>query len=142
MVNIRFEILFVEPDPVVADVQLNSCKTVSWFAPDLDVRLDVDTAELETVGDEILQELSHLEWISFDCRKVAQCHRAVCLLNPIFEITYDLLPNFCELNGDERLGLTADTRKCQQIIDERLHSAGGGLHPHQIVAAFRRQMSA
>src|SRR3954451_23811833 len=125
----------IEADAVVAHRDLGG---VSAHAPvDADDRRHVLPAELDPVGDEVLKQLTHPQWICGECRELADLHRGTCLMDDCFEIRDHVLCDLRQFDGLYSAGLGGDSREREQIVDQVLHTLRRGHHPVDVVSSRR-----
>ena len=101
----------------------------------LDHRRLLDAVELQPVGDQVLQQLPHLQRIGLDGGQMADLDPPAGLLDLHLQIGDDLAGDLGQIDGHEALPLRGDAREREQPVDQRLHPLGGALHPLEAVAA-------
>src|SRR6476620_9162272 len=134
------EIFFVKPDTVVFNPDLAQAVRTPVLFPlgvkmsaNLYYRRNAAAVKLESVADQILQKLPHLERVGLDGRKFGYIDTPARLLKPYFQIVDDIVRYVAEIGLDERLGLCGNPRKRQQVVDQGMHTPGGVLHTGEVI---------
>ncbi len=103
------------------------------LARHLDQRRLVDAVKFQAVGNQILQQLPHLQRVGLDRRKMIDLDAAAHPFDLGLEIACHLASDLLKVDGRELLALRRDARKRKQPVDQRLHPFGRRLHPLETV---------
>src|SRR5438874_11906821 len=140
-------VFFLEADSVVLDGEFAQFIDRLGFAAaakiplknlrvDFDHRLGIGWLKFQSVADEILQKLPHLERVGLDSRKGADFDFGFGLFDSDFRIGENFLRDERQVDRHKRLGGADNARESQQVVNERLHARGGVLHSLQVIAAL------
>src|SRR5580700_5011612 len=98
--------------------------------------------ELQSVANQILQELTHLHGIRVNAGQIAYFYHRASLGDPYFEVRQDFPRHLRQIHRQERLRLAGHPGETQQIQNQRLHPLGRVQHAIQIIPALLVQRPA
>jgi hypothetical protein len=84
----------------------------------------VFTAELQSIPDQVLEDLRHLGAVGPDHREFFGCDDGVAFLNGGDQSLQHFFQHRVAIDVHARGAVPADSRECQQVLDEDLHAQG------------------
>ncbi len=112
----------------------------SQLAVDPHLGRDPRAAELDRVGEQVLDQLAHLQRVGADRRQPADVDGRPGALDLVLEIDEHLARYLGQVNGRERPAVSGDAREPQQVLDQLLHPLGGRVAPLEVIAPVVRQV--
>ena len=97
------------------------------------LRGDTVRMELEGVGDQVLEQLAHLEWACRHGGKPTHDHAPMARPDPLVKVGEHLGHDLAQIHRLRRLRSNRHLRVLQEIGDQGLHPARGTRHPAEVV---------
>jgi hypothetical protein len=100
---------------------------------DLDDWRFVRPVELQSIVDQVLQQLTHLDGIGFNGRQLTHVQPRAYLLDLYLQIGYDVPYHVSEIDQNERLLRGPNPSQGEEIADQSLHPLRCIPHPLQVI---------